>query len=148
MLVRRVRRFARIERGDVTLQPVERGSARVEALPPRAGLRRLGLEAGPTENRRVHHRLGGRLGPRHNRSRGDKDSSGYNKISSGKHEGISVAKRRQVKRGDVCPLHLGASWHPHQTGGWKPPSLARWEACRYPVAAGILACQSAGLSAA
>jgi hypothetical protein len=41
-----------------------------------------------------------------------------------------------------------ASWHPHPTGGWKPPSLARWEACRYTVAAGIFACQSARLPAA
>src|ERR1017187_8886886 len=25
----------------------------------------------------------------------------------------------------------GAAWHPHRTGSWKPPSLARWEACRH-----------------
>jgi len=30
------------------------------------------------------------------------------------------------------------------TGGWKPPLRARWEACRYTVAAGILPASERG----
>ena len=57
MLMRRMRRFPRIEGGDVDLQLVERRRRRAHDLPNGAPVVRLAISVRPAEDRRFLHRL-------------------------------------------------------------------------------------------
>ena len=101
--VRRVRRFARIERRDVALEIAERRRGRIKDRAALALFRRHGLEVGPVEDARMHQRFdGGGLRERHARDGNENGNGSHDHIATGDfHELISATNGKGVKRTNV-----------------------------------------------